>query len=48
MLPAITFLELLEVQEDRAEIAAATPDLDKGPTRFTVLPLDTGEPAIAI
>jgi hypothetical protein len=34
-------------EKDRAEIAAATPDMDKAPARFTVAPLDTREPAIA-
>ena len=34
-------------ERDRAEIAAATPDLEKAPARFTVLPLDAREPAIA-
>jgi carboxyl-terminal processing protease len=34
-------------EQDRAEIAAATPDLEKAPARFTVLPLDNKEPAIA-
>jgi carboxyl-terminal processing protease len=34
-------------ERDRAEIAAATPDLDKAPARFTVQPLDAREPAIA-
>jgi carboxyl-terminal processing protease len=34
-------------EHDRAEIAAATPDLEKTPARFTVVPLDNREPAIA-
>jgi carboxyl-terminal processing protease len=34
-------------ERDRAEIEAATPDLEKAPARFTVLPLDAREPAIA-
>ncbi len=34
-------------EQDRAEIAAATPDFDKAPARFTVLPLEGGEPTVA-
>jgi carboxyl-terminal processing protease len=34
-------------EKDRADIAAATPDMDKAPARLTVAPLDTREPAIA-
>jgi carboxyl-terminal processing protease len=34
-------------EQERAEVTAATPDLEKGPARFTVLPLDTREPVLA-
>ena len=34
-------------EQDRAEIAAATPDLEKAAARFTVVPLDGGEPTVA-
>ena len=40
-----TFLKQRE--QERAEIAAATPDIEKSAARFTVVPLDAREPAIA-
>jgi carboxyl-terminal processing protease len=34
-------------EQERLEVAAATPDLDKAPARFTVTPLDNREPVLA-